>query len=40
METYFGKKDFKETKNKMYLKYKNGFYVKKMMVINLILLKN
>lgn len=27
METYFGKKYFKETKNKMYLKYKNGFYV-------------
>ena len=27
MEKYFGKKVFKDTKNKMYLKYKNGFYV-------------
>lgn len=27
MEKYFGKKRFKETKNKMYLEYKNGFYV-------------
>ena len=27
MEKYFGKKYFKETKNKMYLKYKKGFYV-------------
>lgn len=27
MEKHFGKKSFKDTKNKMYLKYKNGFYV-------------
>jgi len=27
MEKHFGKKVFKDTKNKMYLKYKNGFYV-------------
>lgn len=27
MEKHFGKDKFKETKNKMYLKYKNGFYV-------------
>lgn len=27
MEKYFGKDNFKDTKNKMYLKYKNGFYV-------------
>lgn len=27
MEKYFGKDKFKETKNEMYLKYKNGFYV-------------
>lgn len=27
MEQYFGKDNFKETKNNMYLKYKNGFYV-------------
>lgn len=27
MEKYFGKGLFKSTKNKMYLKYKNGFYV-------------
>ena len=27
MEKYFGKNIFKDTKNKMYLKYKNGFYV-------------
>lgn len=27
METYFGKQLFKDTKNKMYLKYTNGFYV-------------
>lgn len=27
MEKYFGKGIFKSTKNKMYLKYKNGFYV-------------
>lgn len=27
MENYFGKDNFKNTKNKMYLKYKNGFYV-------------
>ena len=27
MEKYFGKENFKKTKNEMYLKYKNGFYV-------------
>lgn len=27
MEKYFGKQNFKKTKNDMYLKYKNGFYV-------------
>lgn len=27
MEKYFEKKSFKDTKNRMYLKYKNGFYV-------------
>lgn len=27
MEHYFGKGNFKDIKNKMYLKYKNGFYV-------------
>lgn len=27
MEAYFGKDSFKDIKNKMYLKYKNGFYV-------------
>ena len=27
MEIYFGKEKFKKTKNEMYLKYKNGFYV-------------
>ena len=27
MELYFGKDKFKKTKNEMYLKYKNGFYV-------------
>ena len=27
MEKHFGKDKFKDTKNKMYLKYKNGFYV-------------
>lgn len=27
MESFFGKDKFKNTKNKMYLKYKNGFYV-------------
>lgn len=27
MEKHFGKSKFKDTKNKMYLKYKNGFYV-------------
>lgn len=27
MERYFGKDKFKNTKNEMYLKYKNGFYV-------------
>lgn len=27
MEKYFGKKEFKKTKNEMYLTYKNGFYV-------------
>ncbi len=27
METYFGKKNFRNIKNKMYLKYPNGFYV-------------
>jgi hypothetical protein len=27
MKKHFGKDKFKETKNKMYLKYKNGFYV-------------
>lgn len=27
MEKYFGKKQFRDTKNRMYLKYKNGFYV-------------
>ena len=27
MESHFEKKVFKDTKNKMYLKYKNGFYV-------------
>lgn len=27
MEKYFGKEQFKDTKNKMYLTYKNGFYV-------------
>lgn len=27
MEKYFGKEKFKKTKNQMYLKYKNGFYV-------------
>ncbi len=27
MEKYFGKEKFRETKNKMYLKYPNGFYV-------------
>ena len=27
MEKYFGKNTFKDIKNKMYLKYKNGFYV-------------
>lgn len=27
MENYFGKVKFKDTKNTMYLKYKNGFYV-------------
>ena len=27
MEKYFGKSNFKDTKNQMYLKYKNGFYV-------------
>ena len=27
MEEYFGKEKFKDTKNQMYLKYKNGFYV-------------
>ena len=27
MQDYFGKEEFKDTKNKMYLKYKNGFYV-------------
>lgn len=27
MELYFGKDNFKDIKNKMYLKYKNGFYV-------------
>lgn len=27
MEFFFGKDRFKETKNKMYLQYKNGFYV-------------
>ena len=26
MQEYFGKDNFKDTKNKMYLKYKNGFY--------------
>ena len=27
MQEYFGKERFKETKNEMFLKYKNGFYV-------------
>lgn len=27
MEAYFGKEKFSQTKNQMYLKYKNGFYV-------------
>lgn len=27
MEKYFGKKKFRQTKNKMYFKYPNGFYV-------------
>lgn len=27
MQKYFGKNEFKQTKNKMYLKYPNGFYV-------------
>lgn len=27
MEKYFGKKKFRDTKNKMYIKYPNGFYV-------------
>ena len=27
MEKHFGNKSFKDTKNKIYLKYKNGFYV-------------
>lgn len=27
MQDYFGKERFKETKNEMFLKYKNGFYV-------------
>lgn len=27
MEKYFGKQNFKDTKNQMFLKYKNGFYV-------------
>lgn len=27
MEAYFGKVKFKDIKNKMYLKYPNGFYV-------------
>ena len=27
MQEYFGKDNFKDTKTKMYLKYKNGFYV-------------
>lgn len=27
MEKYFGKDKFKDKKNEMYLKYKNGFYV-------------
>lgn len=27
MEKHFGKKQFRTTKNKMYLKYRNGFYV-------------
>ena len=27
MEKYFGKKKFRDTKNKMYLTYKNGFYI-------------